>query len=138
MNGEHSNTREAPTTEPETVPQQGSLHTHGPWYVRDLHPTRATFNIGTNPSDPYDGEVAVIFRNGSRIGAEANARLISAAPDLLKLAREYASACINCSGSAEITRNTSSDGDPLHDFAEPCPECEHIRDAIAKATGEHS
>lgn len=31
MNGEHPNTREAPSTDPIPVPAQGSLHTPGPW-----------------------------------------------------------------------------------------------------------
>lgn len=81
---------------------------------------------------PRGEVVATVYHSKDR------ARLIAAAPALLKLAREYAGACIGCSGSAEIIRNKSSDGDPLHDFAEPCPECEHIRDGIDKATGEHS
>jgi len=73
------------TTDPVNIPSQGSLHTPGPWHVRDLHPGRCTFNIGTNPNDPYEGEVAVVFRAGRHVQAhhKANARLIAAAPDLL-------------------------------------------------------
>lgn len=78
------------TTDPVNIPSQGSLHTPGPWHVRDLHPGRCTFNIGTNPNDPYEGEVAVVFRAGRHVQThhEANARLIAAAPDLLASLKE--------------------------------------------------
>ena len=106
--------------------ERRASHTPGPWHVYE----RNSLCI-----ESAAGNIALV--NLAR-ASEADARLIAAAPDLLKLAREYAGACINCGGSAEIIRNKSSDGDPLHDFAEPCPECEHIQDVIAKATGEHS
>lgn len=65
-----------------------SDHTPGPWYIRDLHPGRATFNIGTDPNDPYSGEIAVVFRCGGRFKTEADARLIAAAPELLEVLRK--------------------------------------------------
>lgn len=116
-------------------PDQVASHTPGPWMLDPAHPLMVYCD------DALGSRVADLSQPGHGIPwaqEEANARLIAAAPDLLTLAKQYASACINCGGSAEIIRNKSSDGDPLHDFAEPCPECEHIRDAIAKATGEHS
>jgi hypothetical protein len=112
-------------------------HTPGPWEAyRDDR--RERYEIGHRRVVLGTRVVASVqfgFDELRDSEQHANARLISAAPALLKLAREYASGCITCSGSAEIIRNKSSDGDPLHDFAEPCPECEHILHVIAKAEG---
>jgi hypothetical protein len=70
-----------------------SAHTPGPWFVRDMHPTNATYNVGvSNPTDPlmvYVDEVAVIYRikTGSESQHLANAQLIAAAPELLAALR---------------------------------------------------
>jgi len=59
--------------------------------------------------------------------------LLEAAPDLLAIAREYASQCVNCNGSAEIIKNDRG-GDAIDDRAEPCPACKDIWGVIDRAT----
>lgn len=142
MTGEHPNTREALSTELVNVPAQGSLHTPGPWHVRDLHPGGCTFNIGTNPNDPYDGEVAVVFRYGKHVQAphKANALLIAAAPDLLELAKQYAMECASCDGQGTVNRQIGGDGyggqcAAIADVEAVCQDCADIRAVIARAEG---
>jgi hypothetical protein len=67
-----------------------ATHTPGPWYVRDEHPEKSTFNVGTITGEAYVGEVAVVFRTKLLAEPEhlANARLIAAAPDLLAALKE--------------------------------------------------
>ena len=64
-------------------------------------------------------------------GASANAHLIASAPDLLALAKRYASECSGCDGQGLIGVQCS-DG-PFEDF--PCEDCADIRAVIAKAEG---
>ena len=72
-----------------------TTHTPGPWtYSKDLHSTesRVTFRVGTDASDvqgPDDiGTQTAICSNSQAMmtvdEAKANARLVAAAPDLLK------------------------------------------------------
>jgi hypothetical protein len=63
----------------------------------------------------------------------ANASLIAAAPDLLALARQYASECGECDGGGYVL------GRNAEPTADPCPDCADIRSVIAKATqsGRH-
>lgn len=58
--------------------------------------------------------------------AEANGRLIAAAPDLLALAKQYASECAECDGTGR---------EPYTDEFRECEECRDIRLVIAKAEG---
>lgn len=60
------------------------------------------------------------------------ATLVEAAPDLLALARQYASECAECGGSNEVIKNDRG-GDPDHDRAEPCAACADIRKVIDAA-----
>lgn len=94
-------------------------HTPGPWRVTDKHPTRACLDISAR----YDGDVAVIFnyranKPGERDPqADADARLIASAPDLLRVLTMYL--------------NVDDDGDGFI-----CAEAmDEVRAAIAKATG---
>lgn len=70
-----------------------------------------------------------------------HARLISAAPDLLALAQQYASECGECGGTGYDIARSEFDGRPIRDAAgnltrgKACQECADIRAAIAKATG---
>lgn len=62
----------------------------------------------------------------------AHARLIAAAPELLAIAKQYASECAACSGSGHWER--------VPNIAEPsaivpCEDCEDVRAVIAKAEG---
>ncbi|MFO1394674.1 MAG: hypothetical protein U1F09_12995 [Steroidobacteraceae bacterium] len=93
-------------------------HTPGPWkvcegspftrwYVKAIHATYVIAECGIS-----EGKTG-----------EANARLIAAAPDLLALARQYASECGDCAG----TRVCPDD--------EPCTECADIWRIIDKAEG---
>ena len=114
-------------------------HTHGPWAERAL-------NIEGVVSENYreisgGAECEPQTDDPSRWGYEclrivgyispANARLIAAAPDLLALAKQYASECGECNGTGEV------DGDPERDsYARVnCPDCADIRAVIAKAEG---
>jgi hypothetical protein len=66
----------------------------------------------------------------------ADARLIVAAPDLLALARKYASECGNCNGCGFTVGDDGISGRGPDD-AEPtryaCEDCADIREVIAKA-----
>jgi len=71
---------------------------------------------------------------------QTKARLKAIAPDLLALAKKYASECADCGGTGRIvTRSGGSgwgDGGPdVHEEVERCGECEDIRAVIAKAEG---
>jgi hypothetical protein len=63
---------------------------------------------------------------------EANARLIAAAPDLLELAKQYASECSGCDGEGRILV-TFNDREAEYD---PCEDCADIREIISKAEGK--
>jgi hypothetical protein len=65
---------------------------------------------------------------------------ITAAPELLALAREYANGCAECGGTGLVTIHfPGNEGVPEWDADDqPCDECAHIRAVVAKATGEHS
>lgn len=64
----------------------------------------------------------------------ADARLISAAPDLLALARKYASECGNCNGrgyntqAGEAYTQEASNNERIE-----CEDCADIREVITKA-----
>ncbi|MDB6104092.1 MAG: hypothetical protein JWO52_4091 [Gammaproteobacteria bacterium] len=114
------------------------MHTPGPWAVYNDHPTEPGIHyIRTSPA-LYHGEVAVIYSDEK---ADANARLIAAAPDLLALAHQYASECSNCGGKGVVTRQYGGDGygDRCAALADaddqPCDECEDIRKVIDAAEG---
>lgn len=57
----------------------------------------------------------------------ADARLITAAPDLLALAKQYASECAMCGGTNRDPWNSPN--------GKPCSDCADIRAVIAKAEG---
>ncbi len=62
----------------------------------------------------------------------ADAHLISAAPDLLAIAKRYARECTECGGHG-VVRLVDFEGTPIDD--KPCHACSDIRAAIAKAEG---
>lgn len=67
-----------------------------------------------------------------------NANLIAAAPELLALAKEYASSCISCNGFGYTVSDDGVTGrgpEDVQPTREHCGECEHIRALIAKAEG---
>lgn len=101
------------------------MHTPGPWFIRDMHPERCTLNIGTRSDDPYDGEVAVIYRALSP-HSEADARLIAAAPELLEALKQsrHELSCLNL--EADGAQKLNSPATRVLD---------QINAAIAKAEG---
>lgn len=63
---------------------------------------------------------------------QQDARLMAAAPELLALAKQYASECGECNGGGswvELDRN----GAPIPETARPCEACADICAVIAKA-----
>ena len=77
------------------------------------------------PSDADDDRV-------HHPGASANARLIAAAPELLAVAKRYASECGMCGGTGRRMA-LGTDGSETHTV--DCTACRDIRAAIAKAEG---
>ena len=63
--------------------------------------------------------------------ASANARLIASAPDLLALAKRYASECEKCGGTGQILVTVNA-GVPEYD---DCDACRDLRAVIEKAEG---
>lgn len=105
-------------------------HTPGPWFVVD---NRVFLEIRTSEYE-YGGEQIGDVCSSKYIDghednpvAQANARLIAAAPELLAIALQYASECGECAGTG---RN-----DCGH---EGCQDCAFIHAVIAKATGSQS
>lgn len=80
----------------------------------------------------YTIPVAVVY--GAREQAEPIARLMAAAPELLALARQYASECGDCNGTGLVTITTWPGGIEVDNDDQPCPDCADIRAVIAKAT----
>lgn len=114
-------------------------HTPGPWHVgvggnfhgnriwtSGMRPVVNLCSMGTAPAD-LDPE------------AQANGKLIAAAPDLLELVRQYASECSECGGTGRpgsFQDNVPGDiTKGVHEVEIDCPDCRDIRDIIAKATG---
>ncbi len=92
-----------------------TTHTPGPWSV-----SARGYEVCQADSKEF---VADCFGAYSQSALDkANARLIATAPELLALARQYASECGECAG-AGITIDDK-----------PCGECADIRAIIEKAT----
>ena len=105
-----------------------SPHTPGPWqFYADLPSTDPNWHIVTNESR-MRVLANVHIEPGNAVDL-ANAHLITAAPDLLAIARQYASECANCQGMARVPTNLSA-GE-----WEECSDCADIRAVIDKAEG---
>lgn len=106
-------------------------HTPGPWLIGD-DIDEAVPDFYSICSKPNLVEVA-------RCEELADAQLVVAAPDLLALAKLYASECGDCNGTG--VTETWVDRDPnditkgLRKEAVDCPDCADIRSVIAKAEG---
>lgn len=59
-------------------------HTPGPWRVAKHDALRFTFHIDAGPAGYERNRVAIVSGDSARDCAEANARLIAAAPELLE------------------------------------------------------
>lgn len=102
-----------------------SEHTKGLWSVE-------TYDGGSFDISVHGPYYVICSRTGHSKRADeahANARLIAAAPDLLALAKQYASECEECGGSGEIRFIGETDAQYQ------CNDCAHIRAVIDKATG---
>ena len=94
-------------------------HTPGPWRAdgRMINTLTDTFVVVVDQFGKYVARSLIAGRQ------HADARLIAAAPDLLALARQYASECGECHGSG-VSIDTRQD----------CESCADIRAVIARAT----
>lgn len=93
-------------------------HTPGPWGLVQTSVGPIVGHRLVHVATAYDGH-----GNVETALARANARLICVAPELLDLAKRYASECGECAG----TRVCPDD--------EPCTECADIWRVIDKAEG---
>ena len=57
-------------------------HTPAPWLVFDNHPDRACLHVAPEGSNPVCNDVATVYTSNKN--ADADARLIAAAPELLE------------------------------------------------------
>src|SRR5215469_17072022 len=101
-------------------------HTPGPWRLQQ-ESVDPDWHIVTAPGGRIMANVHIEAGNAMD---EANARLITAAPDLLALAKQYASECAACSGTGRRLAVDAA-GMPVPDVA--CDDCADIRVVIAKA-----
>jgi len=106
-----------------------SKHTPGPWqwYWRVGEHLRADCGVF---HEIREGQAVAVCRAPQYAGQrqwEADARLIAAAPELLALAKQYASECASCGVNAAWLEN-----------GKPCEECADIRAVINKAEGRCS
>lgn len=125
-------------------------HTRGPWCVEAAMSNRALdialdyqIQDAGNPlliASAYsdEGEIPTLPGYISPAEAEANARVMAAAPVLLALVKRYASECAECHGRGYSYGDDGITGCGPNDV-EPtrceCHECADIREIIAKAEG---
>lgn len=107
-------------------------HTPGPWKADEGHTNDPSIcGAWGCIRGSKDYILADVYADTEELGREAlsNARLMSAAPDLLALAKQYASECSQCNGKGKVALWLSlSEVD--------CEECSDIRAVIAKAEGK--
>lgn len=109
-----------------------SASTPGPW---EWWTSNSWRRLRSNPSNGRDVGVCVPFVAGDGHPdlevSSADMALIAAAPDLLALAKQYASECAECGGvgSLIVGHHAAADG------TRPCEQCADIRAVIDKAEG---
>ncbi len=124
---------------PGTYSCERTTHTPGPWEAyRDDE--REEYSIGKSLARLGTRLVATVqfgFDEPAESEQHANARLIAAAPDLLALAKRYASECSECGGTGVVSRHIEGrDTQAAMDADDqPCDACADIRAVIAKAEG---
>ena len=110
-----------------------ATHTPGPWHFY-IHEPTSVIEVGV-PARPVGRKVVATLEIGFDEPFEsqqrANARLIAAAPDLLALAKRYASECSNCDGEGRLFVQFEG---RMEDVG-PCEDCADIRAVIEKAEG---
>lgn len=110
-----------------TTPEPWSIDQEWIDRVKHEHPEYVAINVGDS-----------CFVTG-HIGI-TKGRLIVAAPELLALAKRYASECLNCLGHGVLEKQIGGDGygdlcAGVADVEVDCDECAEIRAVIAKAEG---
>lgn len=107
-------------------------HTPGPW---EWWTSNSWRRLRSNPANGRDlGVVTPFVAPDGHPDLEVSAAdmaLIAAAPDLLALAKLYASECAECGGSGASV--TPRDGKGSAGSVTRCPDCADIRAVIAKA-----
>lgn len=106
-------------------------HTPGPWewwtsnsWRRLVHQVGGTQIPVCTPTVARDGHPDLMV-------SEADMALIAAAPDLLDLAKQFASECAECGGTGEIRVGHHDRADTVN----PCGCCDDIRAVIDRAEG---
>jgi len=102
-----------------------ATHTPGQWLVTADEDDEEGYSVTV--ADALFDTIAQVTPQPKDGEELANARLIAAAPDLLELARQYASECLECSGLGYTLGPKAEHVD--------CPDCEGIRAVIARAEG---
>jgi len=103
-----------------------SVRPLGPWEVGVHRDRDGAYNDIEAPGQEWpDSKVALVSCDNPRY-REIQA-LICAAPELLALARKYASECAMCGGTNRDPWNSPN--------GKPCTDCADIRAVIAKAEG---
>ena len=120
--------------------QTATKHTPGPWAFKDDGTIRSKAFGNSDQMCDYRGIIVCDLcratgcdewppgRTHAIPEAEANARLIAAAPELLEACRDCVENCTRCENGLVAVL----DMDGSHD--EPCPCCTPAQQAIAKAT----
>jgi hypothetical protein len=113
-------------------------HTPGPWVVNDFCTEGGADTAVWTSHDPHTAKsICECHYTTARqrlsgedgchqLEAEANAKLIAAAPELLAIAKEYAASCPNCDGKGK--RRHSFDNHLVD-----CQKCAGARAVIARA-----
>lgn len=113
--------------EPYKVESGCDPNDYGSWAVFDSRPNTLPLALLDHHRDGH---------GGFRASVGKHAQLIAAAPELLALAKEYASSCINCTGwgftyqAGEAFTQEETARERIE-----CEECAHIRELIANAEG---
>ena len=112
---------------PQSGKEAKGAHSPAPWKTRELtgddHRGMGWLEDANGRDISAYGDMALSIEEN-----RANAALFAAVPDLLALAKQYASECADCDGTGVIPASGvegSADAD--------CVACAHIRAAIAKA-----
>ena len=116
-------------------------HTSGPWEAVEPMGKGYLKIIGGIDGDAYDDgrprftstHVCDVIDNEDEA---PNAALIAAAPDLLALAKQYASECADCGGTGRYQYTFPLPSMAMAQVGEPCAACDDIRAVISKAEGK--
>ena len=92
------------TASPAPADSTSGPHTPGPWFVGAQNDALCVIDKPPNPSNDYprhDANVAAIAKVYNGNAADANARLIAAAPDLLAALKRLRDLPVDCSQESD-------------------------------------